>query len=1339
MTLHCTLVGGPGSGLDGRQLELSIDAPEGATGAGICEQLTHVFGTGTVTVDGDDLRSMRLGSPPLVSGAVLVDGGSGPVRRKQRRRPPADPAVPLVLAVHSGAAAGTIVPLRRGTYTIGRSDATLVIADAELSRQHARVVVTDTHILIEDLDSANGTYVDGERIRNTTISTGSAIRCGNSTMSLLFAEVPEKEIRDAGTSVQEPITVQGRPDAGSRTAMVVTACLPLAIGVGLAVFTGMWIFLAFSAASALALLIPLLTGRRQRREIAAAVRNAADQDRRRRQASAPSLALLVLAAGDRHGGATSASDDGGIWLRLGQAEQRANVTVTPAADEVNIPLLGAAPVVTDLSKPLTVIQGSPPLLAGLIRALVMQLAGYPRCRRSRIVIHGQTDNLPLTARYLPQVVLTASADDCRRELQRGFTAGYRQGYLLVVAAHADPGTTALLTGHAVDGGWHVVEFRPAESEAQDTAVNLFEHAASVRDADGGLAFIPDLATEEVFSGFCRLAANVLPLPESADHSVPEFCVLGEALPLTAAHTAARWEASGRSDRLDAPLGLSAAGIQTFDLQADGPHLLVAGTTGSGKSELLRSLTLSLALSHPPDRVNFLFVDFKGGSGLAPLTELVHCVGLLTDLNSYEIDRTLASLRAEIRIREEALASAHVPDLVAYRKTAAARELALPHLVIMIDEFRMLVDDAPEALRELMRIASIGRSLGIHLVMATQRPQGALTADIRANVTSSIALRVQSDMESVDIIGSKAAAGIRLDAPGRAYLARGTEPVQEFQAATTCLAQPQTSADETISVRLAADYLRISAPVGNSLEGQTPAQAAAPLISLIRELWAARQGAMPRVPVAPPLPQDMMEPCGVDAAPVAASPDQQDWSITLGLMDVPSAQRVQPLMWEPGRGSHLAFIGAPISGAADGLELAVRRLLGHRYLAHCYILDGTGTFHRAESHPKVGALTGLQELRRAVRVLERLAHELNTRLSLPVQSHIPLVVVISGWGSWVSAFRSGPLAWAEDLVHDLVRDGAQAGITVVLSGDRELVTSRFFAALPNRLYFPAGSTEESRVAWPRMPATAPVKSRAVAFGPLTAGEAAVCQLYSAAPHAPWPSSPAGSSPALTAEPGPFQVQPLPPRITAAEVHALPASTAGSPAHASGARQVSPADVLIGVGGDELSPTSFRIPVGGVVAVLGTPGSGKTNTLRVLQALNPLRRWVNPDADSDGGGQWKQALEMVRSGRLPQDAVVLADDADLLSSAALHDLAELQAMGQPLVLTANYSPALLQRVPLIMACRAGGTGLLLCPRSTSDGDVLGVRFEVETAPPPGRAVLISGGRSSPLQVALADPGP
>ena len=177
MTLNCTLVGGPGSSGDRLPVELSIDAPATTAGAEIHEQLVRKFSAGVVTVAGEDLRSLNLGVPPLVEGAILVDGGTTPSGRRPRLRPAQEAAAPLALAIDSGAAAGTVVPLRRGNYSIGRSGTRIVIPDPELSREHARVVVTDTKILLIDLDSANGTYVDGERIRAKVISTASSIRC----------------------------------------------------------------------------------------------------------------------------------------------------------------------------------------------------------------------------------------------------------------------------------------------------------------------------------------------------------------------------------------------------------------------------------------------------------------------------------------------------------------------------------------------------------------------------------------------------------------------------------------------------------------------------------------------------------------------------------------------------------------------------------------------------------------------------------------------------------------------------------------------------------------------------------------------------------------------------------------------------------------------------------------------------------------------------------------------------------------------------------------------------------------------------------------------------------
>ncbi|WP_426990246.1 FHA domain-containing protein [Pseudarthrobacter sp. Y6] len=294
MPLHCTLVRSPGAALQEPPVELTIEAPDGAAGAELQAALAGKFGTGIVSVDSLRVTELTLGQPPLVNGATLVDGAYLTARRSRQRASEAPAS--LALAVHSGAGAGTVVPLRRGTYTIGRSNADILIPDADLSRAHARLVVTETAITIVDLGSANGTDVDGERVRNAVISTGSTIRCGSSTMSLVFLERSGSGLGDAGMDVHEPLVVSRRDDPTNRAALLLTAVLPVVIGVGLAVMTGMWMFLAFTAVSAISILVPVIGGRRQRRELSAAVHAALSHDQERRRRAAPPLSDLIIGA-----------------------------------------------------------------------------------------------------------------------------------------------------------------------------------------------------------------------------------------------------------------------------------------------------------------------------------------------------------------------------------------------------------------------------------------------------------------------------------------------------------------------------------------------------------------------------------------------------------------------------------------------------------------------------------------------------------------------------------------------------------------------------------------------------------------------------------------------------------------------------------------------------------------------------------------------------------------------------------------------------------------------------------------------------------------------------------
>ena len=234
-----------------------------------------------------------------------------------------------------------------------------------------------------------------------------------------------------------------------------------------------------------------------------------------------------------------------------------------------------------------------------------------------------------------------------------------------------------------------------------------------------------------------------------------------------------WRRTTGGPSLAIPLGVG-TGRRTVavDLVADGPHALVAGTTGAGKSELLTTLVLALALTHPPDRLAILLVDFKGGTGLGPVAGLPHVLEHVTDLDAAHARRILAGLRAELRRRECVLAAAGVRDLVDLDPTAPGTP---PRLLVVVDELRALTEDVPDAAAALTRIAAQGRALGVHLVLATQRPAGAVGADLRANVALRIALRVTDQADSTDVLDAPDAARIDPAAPGRAWVRRG-DPV-----------------------------------------------------------------------------------------------------------------------------------------------------------------------------------------------------------------------------------------------------------------------------------------------------------------------------------------------------------------------------------------------------------------------------------------------------------------------------------------------------------------------------------------------------------------------------------
>lgn len=248
----------------------------------------------------------------------------------------------------------------------------------------------------------------------------------------------------------------------------------------------------------------------------------------------------------------------------------------------------------------------------------------------------------------------------------------------------------------------------------------------------------------------------------------------------------RWSTSRIEKSMAAPLGVKIKNeVVYLDLheKKHGPHGLVAGTTGSGKSELLQSYILSAATLFHPYELSFVIIDFKGGGMVNQFEKLPHLIGAITNIDGREIDRSLKSIKAELRKRQELFSQQKVNHINEYIRIYKEKRsiVPLPHLVIIVDEFAELKMEQPEFMKELISAARIGRSLGVHLILATQKPSGVVDSQIWSNSKFKLCLKVQTKEDSQEVIKTPLAAEIV--EPGRAYLQVGNnEQFDLFQSA-----------------------------------------------------------------------------------------------------------------------------------------------------------------------------------------------------------------------------------------------------------------------------------------------------------------------------------------------------------------------------------------------------------------------------------------------------------------------------------------------------------------------------------------------------------------------------
>lgn len=248
----------------------------------------------------------------------------------------------------------------------------------------------------------------------------------------------------------------------------------------------------------------------------------------------------------------------------------------------------------------------------------------------------------------------------------------------------------------------------------------------------------------------------------------------------------RWSDSEIHKTMSAPIGVKTQDEYVYlDLHEKyhGPHGLVAGTTGSGKSEILQTYILSMATLFHPYEVGFVIIDFKGGGMVNQFKELPHLMGAITNIDGHEINRSLMSIKAELQKRQRLFAEYDVNNINNYIKLykRGKTNTPIPHLILIVDEFAELKAEQPEFMKELISAARIGRSLGVHLILATQKPAGQVNEQIWSNSKFKLCLKVQTKEDSNEVIKSPLAAEIK--EPGRAYLQVGNNELFElFQSA-----------------------------------------------------------------------------------------------------------------------------------------------------------------------------------------------------------------------------------------------------------------------------------------------------------------------------------------------------------------------------------------------------------------------------------------------------------------------------------------------------------------------------------------------------------------------------
>jgi S-DNA-T family DNA segregation ATPase FtsK/SpoIIIE len=856
-----------------------------------------------------------------------------------------------------------------------------------------------------------------------------------------------------------------------------------------------------------------------------------------------------------------------------------------------------------------------------------------------------------------------------------------------------------------------------------------------------------------------------------------------AEPPTPDLVAARWSSGGSSTV--ATLGVSYDGVFSIDLRRDGPHGLVAGTTGAGKSELLQTFIASLAMVNRPDSMTFVLIDYKGGSAFKDCARLPHTVGMVSDLDGHLTERALASLSAELKRREEILLQAGAKDIEDYNdaRRASPRLEPMPRLVLIIDEFASLVAELPEFVTGLVGIAQRGRSLGVHLILATQRPAGVVSADIRANTNLRIALRVTDPSESTDVIDVPDAASISKNTPGRCYVRSGAASPVAVQssriggrrpgskavtrAPAMIIPVPWQTVGKTLPVFRQHREIEDDDPAGTDL---------AVLVDAIRGAADRLRIGTQRSPWLPPLPDAITR----DALPpVESAAGTEDVTrVPFGLMDVPARQAREAMVLDLARGGHVVVAGAARTGRSTVLRTIAGSIAAQSSPAdvHIYAVDcATGSLLPLASLPHCGAVVTRDQTDRIERLLGKLRAEITRRQQLlavdgfagvaeqrartadPARRLPWMVLLLDWWEGYFAAFDKYDFGKLVDQFLQLLREGAGVGMRAVITTDRLAMLGQMGTIFERKLLLRLNEPSDATVAGVRersLPSHQPA-GRIVMEGvpdPLEVQVALLDDDESGPAQVAALRRLGGMARERYGTPGagqrPLRVDALPSRITVAEALRL----------APGFRAPSPLWALIGAGGDELSPQGLDVrDEGPGLTIAGPPRSGRSTTLltmatwllsqgtpvlAVTPRRSPLRQLDGRDGVIgvlDGDTTPDQITDAVAA---KDRFVVLVDDAELLFNGPLSaPLEKILASGRDgehgLIIAGMTGDLTRAYSGFIKETAKSRCGVLVTVESPNDGDLFGVRLPRNASQGQiGRGLLIRPGTLAPVQLALPD---